>query len=81
MRRGGPTFKEVVNGTAKEVIRHKKTNHKPWIGERSRVISEKQRRLRVQADDERDTGIRAELRAARGITLQELHRSLNHDEN
>ena len=40
-------FMEAVNETAKEVISFRKKRHKPWI-------SQKQRRLKVQDDDERD---------------------------
>ena len=39
---------------AKEIISFKKGHHMPWVSERSRELSEKQRRLRVQADDKID---------------------------
>ena len=45
-------FKTVTNETAKELIGYKKRQHKPWIIERSRILNERQGRVRVQIDDE-----------------------------
>ena len=75
------SFKEVTNKSAVEVIGFKKRQHKPWISERSRDLSEKQRRLKVEADDTRNLERRAGLKAERRIALHELHSSLKNDEN
>ena len=74
-------FKTATKEVAKEVLGFKRRQHKPWITERSRVLSEKQRRLRVEADDETDLERKACLRAERRTTLHELHSSLKDDEN
>ena len=45
------------------------------------MLSEKQRRLRVEADDETDVEKKTYLRAERRTTLHDLHSSLKHDQN
>ena len=74
-------FKITTNYAAKEEIGYKRKQHKPWITEASRSLSEKQRRLRVEAEDQRDPEIRAALRRERSNALHQLHTSLKHDEN
>ena len=66
---------------AKETLGHKRSQHKPWITEESRRLSEKQRRLSVEAEDQRDPEIKAALRRERSNALHQLHTSLKHDEN
>ena len=75
------SFKIATNDAAAEVIGYRKRQHKPWVSERSRILSEKQRHLRVKADDERNEERRMSLRAERRSALHELHSSLKDDEN
>ena len=74
------SFKKATSESAVEVIGFKKRQHKPWISERSRILSEKQRKLRVDADDENDAERKAGLRAERRRALHELHSSMKNDE-
>ena len=73
-------FKIITNEAAKEVIGYKRRKHKPWITEESRKLSEKQRKLRVEAEDQNDPGRKATLRRERSNVLHQLHNSLKHDE-
>ena len=50
-----------TNEVAKDVIGYKRRQHKPWITEASRQLSEKQRRLRVEFEDQNDPERRAAL--------------------
>ena len=50
-------FKTATNEVAKKVIGFKRIQQNPWITERSRVLSQKQRRLRVEADDETEVSL------------------------
>ena len=66
-------FKTTTNEVAKDGT--------GFIKRRHRALSEKQRRLRVEADNEMDVKRRACFRAKRWNTLHNLHRSLKDDEN
>ena len=74
-------FKTVINETAKEVIGHRKRLHKPWVTDRSRILSERQRRVRVLIEDEPNAERKAGLREERRIAMRELHSSLKYDKN
>ena len=74
-------FKSTVNETARDLVGFKRKQHKPWITDRSRELSEKQRRLRVETEDETNGVRRMGLRAERRAALHELHNSLKNDEN
>ena len=74
-------FKNVINDTAKELIGYRKRQHKPWISERSRMLSERQRRVRVQIEDETNAERRGALREERRSAMRELHSSLKYDKN
>lgn len=74
-------MKMATNATAEEVIGYKKKHHKPWITERSRVLSEKQKQVRIEIDDEGDAERRADLRAERRDAIHQMHRSMKDDEN
>ena len=74
-------FKKVVNESAEELLGYRKKQHKPWISERSRILSEKQRKIRVQIEDERNTERRSSLREDRRVAMRELQSSLKYDRN
>ena len=62
-------FKTVTSETAKELIGYKKRQHTPWMSERGRILSERQRR--VQIDDETNSERRAGLREERRIAMRD----------
>ena len=72
---------EAVAKAAEEVLGYKKKTHKPWVSDQSRILSEEQRRLRVEAEDEPLPERREDLRARRRRALRDMHKSLEEDQN
>ena len=69
----------MTNENAKESIGHRKRLHKPWVTDRSIILSERQRRVRVQIEDEMNAERKASLRDGRRLAMRELHFSLKRD--